>query len=123
MAADATASWLKIVDEDLRQVVNNLRGPLPSPAGAAYHCQQAAEKLVKDALVKAGLAFPKTHDIAALVGLLPAQHRLKDKFRNCEKLTPFGVAYRYPAEDEWEIPSAEAIETWRKEIETVRSMF
>ncbi|MEA2813602.1 MAG: hypothetical protein QOE02_4623 [Rhodospirillaceae bacterium] len=123
MAADATASWLKIVDEDLRQVVNNLRGPLPSPAGAAYHCQQAAEKLVKAALVKAGLAFPKTHDIAALVGLLPAQHRLKDKFRNFEKLTPFGVAYRYPAEDEWEIPSAEAIETWRKEIETVRSMF
>jgi HEPN domain-containing protein len=123
MAADAAASWLKVVDEDLRQVVNNLQGPLPSPAGAAYHCQQAAEKLVKAALVKAGLAFPKTHDIAALVGLLPAQHRLKDKFRSFEKLTPFGVAYRYPAEDEWEIPSAEAIETWRKEIETVRSMF
>jgi HEPN domain-containing protein len=94
MVADAAASWLKIVDEDLRQVVNNLRGPLPSPAGAAYHCQQAAEKLVKAAFVKAGLAFPKTHDIAALVGLLPAQHRLKDKFRNFEKLTPFGVAYR-----------------------------
>jgi HEPN domain-containing protein len=84
------------VDEDLRQVVNNLQGPLPSPAGAAYHCQQAAEKLVKAALVKPGLAFPKTHDIAALVGLLPAQHRLKDKFRSFEKLTPFGVAYRYP---------------------------
>ena len=100
MAADAAASWLKIVDEDLRQVVNNLQGPLPSPAGAAYHCQQAAEKLVKAALVKAGLAFP-----------------------SFEKLTPFGVAYRYPAKDEWEIPSAEAIETWRKEIETVRSMF
>jgi HEPN domain-containing protein len=47
MAADAAASWLKVVDEDLRQVVNNLRGSLPSPAGAAYHCQQAAEKLVK----------------------------------------------------------------------------
>ena len=76
MAADAAASWLKIVDEDLRQVVNNLQGPLPSPAGAAYHCQQAAEKLVKAALVKA-----------------------------------------------WKIPSAEAIETWRKGIETVRSMF
>jgi len=48
---------------------------------------------------------------------------LRLEFRNFEKLTPFGVAYRYPAEDEWEIPSAEAIETWRKEIETVRSMF
>jgi HEPN domain-containing protein len=122
MAADAAASWLKVVDEDLRQVVNNLRGPLPSPAGAAYHCQQAAEKLVKAVLVQAGLAFPRTHDIAALVGLLPAGHRLKDKLGNFDKLTPFGVAYRYPAEDEWEVPSAETIETWRKEIETVRSM-
>jgi HEPN domain-containing protein len=111
------------VDEDLRQVVNNLQGPLPSAAGAAYHCQQAAEKLVEAALVQAGLAFPKTHDIAALVGLLPANHRLKEKFRSFEKLTPFGVAYRYPAEDEWAVPSAEAIETWRREIETVRSMF
>jgi hypothetical protein len=35
MAADAATSWLKIVDEDLRQVVNNLQRPLPSPAGAA----------------------------------------------------------------------------------------
>jgi hypothetical protein len=91
-----------------------LRGPLPSPAGAAYHCQQAAEKLVKAVLLQAGLAFPKTHDIAALVGLLPNHPPLKDKLGNFEKLTPFGVAYRYPAEDEWEIPSAEAIETWRK---------
>jgi HEPN domain-containing protein len=123
MVADVIASWLKVVDDDLRQVVNNLQGPLPSPAGAAYHCQQAAEKLVKAMLVKAGLAFPKTHDIAALVGLLPTQHPLKDKLSSLEKLTPFGVAYRYPAEDEWEIPSAETIEMWRKEIEAVRSTF
>jgi hypothetical protein len=68
------------------------------------------------------LAFPRTHDIAALVGLLPAEHRLKDKLGNFDKLTPFGVACRNPAEDEWEVPSAETIETWRKEIETVRSM-
>jgi hypothetical protein len=53
---------------------------------------------------------------------LPAKNRLKDKFRSFEKLTPFGVAYRYPAEDEWEVPSAETIETWRKEIQTVRAM-
>lgn len=57
--------------------MNNLHGPMPSLSGAAYHCQQAAGKLVKAVLVGAGIAFPKTHDIAALVGLLPNGHRLK----------------------------------------------
>jgi hypothetical protein len=48
---------------------------------------------------------------------------LKAKLKNFEKLTPYGVAYRYPAEDEWEIPSAETIEMWRREIEPARSNF
>lgn len=53
MASEAAAAWLIVVDDDLRQVVNNLHGPLPSLAGAAYHCQQAAEKLVKAVLSRA----------------------------------------------------------------------
>src|SRR5689334_2046893 len=103
MAADGSTGWLAVVDDDLRQVVNNLRGPMPSLSGAAYHCQQAAEKLVKAVLVRAGLSFPKTHDIAALVGLPPDDHRLKRKLESFSELTPYGVAYRYPAEDEWEL--------------------
>lgn len=43
MVADAVAGWLAVVDDDLRQV-NNIEGPMPSLNGAAYHCQQAAEK-------------------------------------------------------------------------------
>jgi hypothetical protein len=35
----------------------------PALGEAAYHCQQAAEKLVKDLLVAAAVAFRKTHDI------------------------------------------------------------
>jgi len=92
MAIEEVAGWLVVVDDDLKQVVNNLHGPMPSPSGAAYHCQQAAEKLVKALLVQAGLAFPKTHDIAALVGLLPDSHRLKKALSNLTKLTPYGVA-------------------------------
>lgn len=122
MAADAAAGWLAVVDDDLRQVVNNLRGPMPSRSGAAYHCQQAAEKLVKAVLVRAGVAFPGTHDIAAVVGLPPDDHRLKSKLERFAQFTPYGVAYRYPAEDEWELPSATTIEEWRKAIEAVRSM-
>ncbi len=121
MATEEVLGWLNVVDDDLKQVVNNLHGPMPSLSGAAYHCQQAAENLVKAILVKADIAFPKTHDIAALVGLLPDGHRLKKALRGLEKLTPYGVAYRYPAEDEWEVPTATAIEGWKAEIETIKS--
>jgi len=120
MAAEEFLGWLTVVDDDLKQVVNNLHGPMPSLSGAAYHCQQAAEKLVKAILVKAGISFPKTHDIAALVGLLPDSHPLKRALKGLEKLTPYGVAYRYPAEDEWEVPTAETIEGCKAEIETIR---
>ena len=101
-------------------MVNNLHGPLPSLAGAAYHCQQAAEKLVKAVLVESRTPFPKTHDIGALAGLLPENHPLKAKLATLAKLTPYGVAYRYPAEDTWELPSAVTIETGKRTIEDIR---
>ena len=121
MATSGLPDWLAIVDDDLRQVTNNLHGPMPSRSGAADHCQQAAEKLVKAVLVGAGIAFPKTHDIAALVGLVPDGHRLKKALGGLGKLTPYGVAYRYPAEDEWEVPTAATLEGWKSEIEAIRS--
>lgn len=110
------------MDDDLRQVVNNIDGPMPSLRGAAYHCQQAAEKLVKACLTDAATAFPKSHDIAALVALLPAGHRLKQRLKVLEKLTPYGVAYRYPSEDGWDTPTASTIKTWLDEIRAIRSM-
>jgi HEPN domain-containing protein len=110
-----------VVDDDLRQVVNNIEGPMPSLSGAAYHCQQAAEKLVKAVLADAAIVFPKSHDIAALVALLPADHRLKQRLEALKKLTPYGVAYRYPSEDGWEVPSASTIAAWLGEIKAIRS--
>lgn len=55
MASSGPPDWLAVVDDDLRQVTNNLHGPMPSLGGAAYHCQQAAEKLVKAVLVEADI--------------------------------------------------------------------
>lgn len=52
---------------------------MPSLSGAAYHCQQAAEKLVKALLAQSAIVFPKSHDIAALVALLPPDHGLKQR--------------------------------------------
>jgi hypothetical protein len=47
---------------------------------------------------------------------------LKERLESLKELTPYGVAYRYPSEDDWEVPSAVLIEGWKREIEAIRSM-
>ena len=75
---------------------------------------------MKAVLVESRIPFSKTHDIGALAGLLPENHPLKAKLATLARLTPYGVAYRYPAEDSWELPSAATIETWKRTIEDIR---
>jgi HEPN domain-containing protein len=117
MSGEAAREWLSVIEDDLKQVINNLDGPRPSPTGAAYHCQQAAEKLVKAILVSHDVDFPRTHDIAALIGLIPSQHPLKSDLMRFRQLTPYAIAYRYPVEDEWEMPSVEELRAWLNAIE------
>jgi HEPN domain-containing protein len=61
-----------------------------------FHCQQAAEKILKGLLSDVGVRFRKTHEIGALMALLAqAGHALPDQFENLDVLTPFGAIYRY----------------------------
>lgn len=61
-----------------------------------FHCQQAAEKILKALLSDVGVRFRKTHEIGALMALLgQAGHVLPDRFENLDVLTPFGAIYRY----------------------------
>jgi HEPN domain-containing protein len=61
-----------------------------------FHCQQAAEKILKALLSDAGVRFRKTHEIGALMALLAQSgHGLPDQFENLDVLTPFGAIYRY----------------------------
>lgn len=32
-----------------------------------------------------------------------------------------GAAYRYPTEDEWEVPTTTTLEGWKSEMEAIRS--
>ena len=52
-----------------RLAINAVR-PLIDPA--AYHCQQAAEKLFKGLLVSVAIEVPRTHDLEHLAALLAA---------------------------------------------------
>ena len=61
-----------------------------------FHCQQAAEKLLKALLSDLGVAFRKTHELGALMELLARSGEpLPGEFENLDVLTPFGAVYRY----------------------------
>ena len=66
--------WLQKVAEDYRvaEALAALAEPLDD--SICFHCQQAAEKLLKALLVASGVTPPRTHDLEELVALLaPAQ--------------------------------------------------
>lgn len=95
--------------------------PLLGPG--AYHCQQAAEKLIKGLLIAAARPVPKIHDLKDLANrAAPHYPDLADAMMGVRDLTVWGVAYRYPAEEELaaEPPTAERI---RAAIAQIHALF
>jgi HEPN domain len=89
--------WVARADLDAAAAARLLTGGPPLPSVAAFHCQQAAEKLLKAALVQAGVRPRRTHDLASLADeaarLLPALVPLADPLR---PRTLWSFAFRYP---------------------------
>ena len=70
-AHELARRWLDTARADLMAARNCIDGPYYLPEIAAYHCQQASEKLVEAVLINRGIEPAKSHDIDALVGRLP----------------------------------------------------
>lgn len=98
--ADRRASvvgWLKVARSDLQVARLCLSAAPPELTAAAYHCQQAAEKLLKGFLVVAGVDFRKTDDLDALGALVgPKFQALGPLIVPVRGWTSWGIAYRYP---------------------------
>jgi len=61
-----------------------------------FHCQQAAEKMLKALLSDLGAVFRRTHELGALMDMLAhSGSPLPDEFETLERLTPFGTTHRY----------------------------
>ncbi|MFZ3238005.1 MAG: HEPN domain-containing protein [Stellaceae bacterium] len=91
------ARWLTIGIEDARVAGACLRIDPPAAGMAAYHCQQAGEKLLKGLLIIAGVEFALTHDLNRLASVAePFYPDAQDLFEAIRPLTIWGVAYRYP---------------------------
>jgi HEPN domain-containing protein len=61
-----------------------------------FHCQQAAEKLLKALLSDAGIGYPRTHNLRLLMDLLEdAGRSLPAGLAELDTLTPYGTLFRY----------------------------
>jgi len=61
-----------------------------------FHCQQAAEKIMKALLASRSLRIPRTHDMVKLMALLKNNGcPVPEKFESLNSLAPFAVEYRY----------------------------
>ena len=90
--------WLEFAAMDLDSA-QFLLGMRPVPVEIiCYHCEQAAEKLLKAVLVAADVEPPKTHD---LIQLCKKCAELDEEYEAladaCIELSPYGVQVRYPS--------------------------
>lgn len=94
--------WLRLSKDD-SDTVQYLYKNMPSvPVEiVCYHCQQAAEKLLKGLLTVKGIQFDKKHDLTYLFDLLDDNGENSTAvFESCARLTPYGIAVRYPGAKE-----------------------
>ncbi len=94
----------------------------PNFDDACFHAQQCAEKYLKARLVEAGVDFPKTHDLDAILRLLlpiePAWVALQD---DIDTLAHLAVEVRYPGFSANAGEAIAAVEAARKVRAAARS--
>lgn len=92
--ARVIAAYLDDVAAEL-DAATRLASPPPSRF-AAFHLQQAAEKLVKAVRLHRGLPATADHNIRALVAELPSDDSWVSALDALGALSAYATAYRYP---------------------------
>ncbi len=87
--------WLRYAESDLdiARITQSSRILLE---GLCFHAQQAAEKALKAVLIAYSIPFPRTHNITALIDLLPQDIALPSEVEAAASLTDYAVLMRYP---------------------------
>jgi len=95
------SGWIASADTDPDTVRRRLVEP-PNVGAAAYHCQQAAEKLIKAVLVALRIAYPRGrsgHDLGLAATQIPSGHRLREAAEAFDAIADWSISFRYPADD------------------------
>ena len=88
--------FFRKAEADLDLLDEVLASPRVGDEIIGFHCQQAAEKLLKAPLSEFGVPFPRTHSLRLLMDLLADSGQpLPDELANLDTLTPFGTLFRY----------------------------
>jgi HEPN domain-containing protein len=113
-------SWLTKAASDLRSAKVLGSAEDPTLDTAIYHCQQAAEKVVKAFLVHCGVTPEKTHDIRNLT-IQAAAHepRFNELLTFAAELTPYAWEFRYPDDLAETYPTREEFDQALHQAQTV----
>ena len=96
---DETRAWLHKARNDLRSAQILVSHDEPVFDTAAFHCQQAAEKALKEFLTSESIHFEKVHSLTYLLELCEALEAEFGTLRNAAaELAPFAVEIRYPGD-------------------------
>jgi HEPN domain-containing protein len=91
-------SWIAKADEDIDTVDLCLSAGGRLANVAAFHTQQAAEKLLKALIAIAGIEPPRVHDLAELTDLAgEAKSDVRTLSENIETITSWAVLTHYPS--------------------------
>ena len=113
-----TRRWLRKVERDLLAVQAAMGFDPPLLDDAAYHCQQAVEKVFKAFLVWHGRSFRKTH-VLAETGMYCAEidPSLLLIVERVRPMSDYSSAFRYPGErDEPTLQEAQRALTIAREV-------
>jgi HEPN domain-containing protein len=96
---EEAAAWLARARQDLRAAEVDLQVEPPLLGDAAFHSQQAVEKVLKALLAVHGRPFRKTHDLGELaLACLEYEPALEPVLRRSAALTEYAWRFRYPGE-------------------------
>ena len=101
----AVDQWLEETRRDLLAAAGCIVENLAVPDRAAFHVQQASEKLAKAALVAHGMRPSRTHAIGEIVDALPDRFPLKVRLAALDRFSEYAVIFRYPGERRPAIPN------------------
>jgi HEPN domain-containing protein len=120
MSAEVARRWLAHVRRDLDAAWSTARGPRAQTENAAYLIRQAAEKLIKAALVLLGKEPPRLHNLATLAEQVPDDFELKPDLLTLSRFSSFAVEFRYPGYPSIDPPPTfEEIDCWVAELEAL----
>jgi HEPN domain-containing protein len=114
------ASFIALAKEDIA-AARKLLDALPGPA--AFHLQQAAEKLLKAVLSVEGIHFNAAggHQLGQMAELLPGDHIWRPDLMAFDRYTTYATSTRYPLPGGAmpRVPSKADIEKGLKEVESL----